>query len=235
MLITIITALISFTSTNIDDIFVLMLLFYQRNNYMKKQHIIIGQYLGIGTLITISIIGALGFSVIPHEYVGVLGLVPIYLGIKTYFDHKKETKGNMNKTYKEFQKEDNNEVEELNDTKRNRIITFIKSFINPSVLKVTSVTIANGADNIGIYIPLFTSMDLVDTFITLIIFMILIALWCFIGLRLSEHPFIQRNIKKYNHIFVPIIFIGLGVFILIKSGTINLIVDKIINKLYTVK
>ncbi len=78
-------------------------------------------------------------------------------------------------------------------------------------------------------------MDLVDTFITLIIFMILIALWCFIGLRLSEHPFIQRNIKKYNHIFVPIIFIGLGVFILIKSGTINLIVDKIINKLYTVK
>ena len=86
---TMITAFVSFASTNIDDIFVLMLLFYQRNNYMKKQHIIIGQYLGIGTLITISIIGALGFSVIPHEYVGVLGLVPIYLGIKTYFDQKR--------------------------------------------------------------------------------------------------------------------------------------------------
>lgn len=57
---------------------------------MKRRHIVIGQYLGIGALTTISIIGALGVSLIPHEYVGLLGLVPIYLGIDAYFDHKKK-------------------------------------------------------------------------------------------------------------------------------------------------
>lgn len=43
-----------------------------------KYYIVIGQYLGIGVLTSISIIGAL------HEYIGLLGLVPIYLGIKEY-------------------------------------------------------------------------------------------------------------------------------------------------------
>ena len=65
---TVITAFVSFASTNIDDLFVLMLFFSQINNVMKRRHIVIGQYLGIVTLTTISIIGALGVSIIPHEY-----------------------------------------------------------------------------------------------------------------------------------------------------------------------
>jgi len=93
---TIITAFISFASTNIDDVLVLMLFFSQINNVMKRRYIVIGQYLGIGALTTISIIGALGVSAIPQQYVGVLGLVPIYLGTKTYVDHKKESNDNGN-------------------------------------------------------------------------------------------------------------------------------------------
>lgn len=58
--------------------------------------------MGIGVLTAISIIGALGVSVIPHEYVGFLGLVPIYLGIKKYVDHKKESESNRNTGRKNF-------------------------------------------------------------------------------------------------------------------------------------
>jgi cadmium resistance protein CadD (predicted permease) len=112
----------SFTSTNIDDILVLMLFFSQVNSNVKKHNIVIGQYLGIGALTIISIIGALGVSIIPQKYVGLLGLVPIYLGIKAYVDHKKES------------------IEDEN-------------FINASIATVCGVTIANGGDNIGIYIP----------------------------------------------------------------------------------
>lgn len=231
MIATIVTAFISFVSTNIDDIFILMILFSQRNNEMKKQHIIIGQYLGIGILVLISIIGALGFSVIPKEYVGVLGLMPIYLGVKAYLGHEKVAEGSGSETYKDFQKKDRHAFEESINNKRHHIIKFIKNFINPSILKVISVTIANGADNIGIYIPLFTSMDLVNTFLTVIVFMILTALWCFVGLKLSEHPLVEKSIKRYDYIFVPIIFIGLGIFILIKSGTIKLLINSLISTL----
>ena len=139
---TVITAFVSFASTNIDDIFVLMLFFSQINNDMKIRHIVIGQYLGIGALATISIIGALGVSIIPHEYVGLLGLVPIYLGIKAYVDHKKESKDNEKTDQQENQNHENNKLEETTDIQGNRIITFIKSFINPSVVKVVGVTLA---------------------------------------------------------------------------------------------
>lgn len=64
-------------------------------------------------------------------------------------------------------------------------------------------------------------MNLVTILVTVIIFVLLTALWCFIALKLSEHPFVQSTIEKYKHIFVPIIFIGLGIFILMKSGTIS--------------
>lgn len=173
MLSTVITAFISFASTNIDDIFVLMLFFSQVDSAMKARHIIIGQYLGILALTTISIIGALGLSLIPHEYVGLLGLVP------------------------------------------------------PNVFKVGSITFANGGDNIGIYIPVFTNMNLIDIIITVVMFAFLTALWCFIGIRVADHPFVHRNIQKYKHIFIPIIFIGLGFFILMENGTITFIYKKI--------
>lgn len=226
MISTIITAFVSFASTNIDDIFILMLFFSQINNDMKIRHIVIGQYLGIGALTTISIIGALGVSIIQHEYVGLLGLVPIYLGIKAYVDHKKESKDIKNAYQQENQNGENGKFKESTSTQESRIITFIKSFINPSVVKVFSVTVANGGDNIGIYIPLFASMNLFDILITVIVFVLLILLLCFIGLKLSKNPFIQKNIEKYKHIFVPIIFIGLGIFILIESRTITFIFKK---------
>ena len=90
MISTVIMAFVSFISTNIDDIVILMLFFSQTNDIMKIHHVVIGQYLGISVLTIVSIIGALGVSVVPDEYVGLLGLVPIYLGIKAYVDHKKE-------------------------------------------------------------------------------------------------------------------------------------------------
>jgi len=219
---TVITAFVSFASTNIDDLLVLILFFSQINNIIKRRHIIIGQYLGIGALTAISIIGALGVSVISPRYVGLLGLVPIYLGIKTYVDHKKESKKNGDADQQELQNWEKSKLEETADTQRNRIINFIKSFINPSVLNVFSVTFANGGDNMGVYIPLFTSMSLVGILVTVIIFIFLTALWCFIALKLTERPFVQRNIENHKHIFVPIIYIGLGIYILMKSGTISL-------------
>lgn len=227
MVSTVITAFVSFASTNIDDIFVLMLFFSQINNDMKIQHIVIGQYLGIAALTTVSIIGALGVSIIPHEYVGLLGLIPIYLGIKAYVDHKKENKDNENTGQQENQNHENNKLEETTDIQENHILTFIKSFINPSIVKVVGVTLANGGDNIGIYIPIFTGMSLIGILVTLIIFMFLIAIWCFIGLKLAEHPFVQRNIEKDKNILVSIIFIGLGIFILMERGMITYIYKKV--------
>ena len=204
MISTIITAIVSFFSTNIDDIFILMLFFSQDKKGMKARKIVTGQY---------STIGALGTSIIPKEYVGLLGLIPIYLGVKEYINHKKESQD---------KKEDIEEKEVFNE--ENKLLVSIKEVISPNIIKVAGVTFANGGDNIGIYIPLFSSMNLYSILITVIVFLLLTGVWCFIGFKLAEHPFVNKNIEKYKHIFVPIIFIVLGVLIILESGTLSLFI-----------
>lgn len=217
MITTLITAVISFVSTNIDDIFVLMLFFSQVNGSMKKRHIVIGQYIGIGILTSISIIGAFGMSIIPQQYVGLLGLMPIYIGFKAWVDHRKE----------------NNQIEDLDElviendkisVKENRIVNEVKNLINPNIIKVASVTIANGGDNIGIYIPFFRVLSLENMLITVVVFSTLVAFWCYIALKLAGQSFIQKSIDKYSHVIVPLVFIGLGIYILLESGTVSFII-----------
>ena len=69
--------------------------------------------MGIGALTTISIIGALGISVIPQQYVGLLGLVPIYLGTKVYVDHKRESTDNGNTSQQELQNGEQTDSKDL--------------------------------------------------------------------------------------------------------------------------
>ncbi|KMT23310.1 cadmium resistance transporter [Clostridium cylindrosporum] len=207
MINTIIKAVISFVTTNIDDIFILMLFFSRVNNSLKVRHIVLGQYLGIASLVIISILGALGANLFPSKYIGLLGIVPIYLGIKEYLEYKK---GN----------EDDDEVEEINE-KINQENTS-KRLI--SIISVAGVTIANGGDNIGIYIPLFARLSTFEILATSIIFIILTGVWCYIGFKLLKYPFVEGIIERYKHIFVPIVFIALGIYIFIESGTIDLII-----------
>ncbi len=191
----IITSVIAFASTNIDDIFVLML-FFGNKNY-KPKHVIIGQYLGIGILIAISFAGSFIGIVIDKTYIGLLGLLPIFLGIKALVVHYKKKKI--------FDEED----------KETKV-----SEHNGSIFSVAGVTIANGGDNIGIYIPLFVTLTLSGKLVMITIFLIMIAVWCYAGWYLSKHPAIARIIDKYGHIFTPIVLILLGLYILYQSGSL---------------
>jgi cadmium resistance protein CadD (predicted permease) len=85
----IVTSLLAFVSTNIDDIFILTLFF--GNKRFKTREIIIGQYLGIISLIAISFVASLAGLVIDKMYIGLLGLLPIYLGIKGFIELFRKT------------------------------------------------------------------------------------------------------------------------------------------------
>lgn len=73
----IIASVIAFTSTNIDDIFVLMFLFGNRS-YNTRQ-VVVGQYIGITALIAISFAGSFANLFIKGSYIGLLGLLPIFI------------------------------------------------------------------------------------------------------------------------------------------------------------
>lgn len=190
----IVTSILAFVSTNIDDIFILMLFFGSRK--FKSSTIILGQYLGIGTLVAIALVGSFVGNFIDQRYIGLLGLFPIYLAIKGFIS---------------VFKHEASEEEENVEAKATGIIS------------IAGVTIANGADNLGVYIPLFTTMAYVEKIEMIVTFGVLTYLWCIIGKYISSRPLVAKQIDKFGHIVMPVVLLLLGILIIIESGTLGLL------------
>ena len=80
----VVTAAAAFAATNVDDLFVLMLLFGQAQCRADRRRIAAGQYVGVALLTAASLAGAWGLGQIPARYVRLLGLVPIALGVRAW-------------------------------------------------------------------------------------------------------------------------------------------------------
>jgi len=182
----------AFVATNIDDIFVLML-FFSASNFHSGQ-VVVGQYLGIGLLIVIGSLGSLLASVIPQYIIGLLGLVPISIGIIRLV---------------QMRKHDNSVSKQSNQ---------VSKWSHLPILTVATVTFSNGGDNIGIYTPLFAKYSSAgEVFFISIIFMIMTGFWCLAAYYLVRHPMVASRIRKTGRIVSPCVLIGLGIFILVTS------------------
>src|SRR5262245_3701017 len=73
-------AAIAFISTNLDDVFVLLGFF--ADPAFRPLQVVLGQYLGITTLVAASLASSLPALLIPHAYIGLLGLLPLVIGLK---------------------------------------------------------------------------------------------------------------------------------------------------------
>lgn len=191
---TIITSVLAFVSTNIDDIFILTLYFGNRN--IKPRSVFVGQSLGLSTLVMISFIGALVENFIDQRFIGLLGLFPIYLALKHSFDLLGRKKH-----------ERDNDI----------------SVKSTGILAIAAVTIANGSDNIGVYVPLLATMDSGDRILLIIIFAIMTYAWCIFGRYLARRPIVAAQLDKYGYMLMPVVLFLLGAFILIESKTFNLL------------
>jgi cadmium resistance protein CadD (predicted permease) len=189
-----IVAIAAFAATDIDDLFLLMM-FFSSGIYPARQ-VIIGQHLGISALVGISIIGSLIALVIPTYIIGLLGIVPIAIGIKELIDRKKDETPSMQTV-----------------TRKN------KSYL--AFLTVAAVTISNGGDNIGVYVPLFSKYSTASQ-ITMVaaIFIAMTAVWCIIAYYLVNHPLLASRIRHFGSIIMPFALFGLGIYILIDSFVI---------------
>jgi len=198
---TIITSIVAFITTNIDDIFILMLLF--SDSRIKRGNVIAGQFAGIGTLIGVSFVGSFVKLIIDLKYVGLLGLVPIYIGFKsivTFFSEKA----------------DEEEAISVEVPVRDQGMDV------QQILSVAAITIANGGDNISIYVPLYATLTGVGKIVMTTIFLMMTAVWCFIAIRLSSHSVFKKSIERYGHMIKPFVFILLGIYILYESKTLDL-------------
>jgi len=84
-----------------------------------------------------------------------------------------------------------------------------------NTLAVATVTFANGADNIGIYTPLFAVSDVRRLLVLIGVLYALLLVWCVIAYRIHTHQAVAKTLRNYGHWLVPVILIGLGLYILL--------------------
>ncbi len=82
-----------------------------------------------------------------------------------------------------------------------------------STLGVAAITIGNGGDSFGVYIPLFATQKLKEAIITVVIFGIMTLAWVFIAYWIVRHPYLGNHIQKFALRLFPFILIGLGILI----------------------
>jgi cadmium resistance transport/sequestration family protein len=198
-----VTGAVTFAATNVDDIFILTLFFSQAGGSFRRRHIVAGQYLGFTALVLISLLGFLVGLIIPTAWIGLLGVVPILLGVRRWMDRARE---------------DDVEAEE-----EVRASAASKSGPFAAVMGVAAVTFANGGDNIGVYTPLFASSDLPKLIVMLAVFYLLLAVWCYAGHAVARRRVVAHALTHYGHLIVPFVLVGLGVYIIVESGTLTLL------------
>lgn len=153
-------------------------------------------YAGTGVLVGVSAVVAVGLLLVPDEWVGLLGLAPLALGVR-----------GLIKATRAKPSDDRSPV------------------IASGAISVTVLIVANGGDNLSVYPPLFRTLGVADSLVTAAVFAVLVGVWCAIGSLLASHKQLVGVVERFGHWLVPGIFVILGAAIILESGITGVSLD----------
>ena len=195
----IVTSIILYSGTAVDLLIILMLFFAKRKSRKDIINIYLGQFLGSVSLIFLSLLFAFVLDYIPSkEILGLLGLIPIFLGLKVLL----------------LGDSDGEAIAKDGLRKDNKNLIFL----------VAMITFAScGADNIGVFVPYFTTLNLANLIVTLLTFLVMIYLLVFSAQKLAQVPSVGETLEKYSRWFIAVVYLGLGMYILIENNSFDML------------
>lgn len=201
-------------ATTFDDNIYLTAFFSDVNRSFRPKHVSVGELAGFTVLMVVSLVGFILGLVIPSTWTGLLGILPILIGINNLRNLKKneptEDKATRLKRKSRFHGFESRELS-LWEVLRDR-----------QTYHVSAVTIANGGNNLGIYIPLFASSSLQQLFVIVPICYLMVLCWLFMSYNLTHQPGISFVLSRYASKIFPFILMWLGLRILIDSEAYTL-------------
>ena len=195
----VITSIILYSGTAVDLLIILMLFFAKRKSRKDIINIYLGQFLGSGSLILLSLPFAFVLNYIPSkEILGLLGLIPIFLGLKVLL----------------LGDSDGEAIAKEGLRKDNKNLIFL----------VAMITFAScGADNIGVFVPYFTTLNLANLIVALLTFLVMIYLLVFSAQKLAQVSSVGEILEKYSRWFIAVVYLGLGIYILIENNSFDML------------
>ena len=195
----VVTSIILYSGTAVDLLIILMLFFAKRKSRKDIINIYLGQFLGSVSLILLSLLFAFVLNYIPSkEILGLLGLIPIFLGLKVLLlgdsDGEAIAKDGLRKDDKNL------------------------------IFLVAMITFAScGADNIGVFVPYFITLNLANLIVALLTFLVMIYLLVFSAQKLAQVPSVGETLEKYSRWFIASVYLGLGIYILIENNVFDIL------------
>lgn len=195
----VVTSIILYSGTAVDLLIILMLFFAKRKSRKDIINIYLGQFLGSVSLILLSLLFAFVLDYIPSkEILGLLGLIPIFLGLKVLL----------------LGDSDGEAIAKEGLRKDNKNLIFL----------VAMITFAScGADNIGVFVPYFTTLNLANLIVALLTFLVMIYILVFSAQKLAQVPSVGETLEKYSRWFVAVVYLGLGIYILVKNNSFDML------------
>ena len=195
----VVTSIILYSGTAVDLLIILMLFFAKRKSRKDIINIYLGQFLGSVSLIFLSLLFAFVLNYIPSkEILGLLGLIPIFLGLKVLL----------------LGDSDGEAIAKDGLRKDNKNLIFL----------VAMITFAScGADNIGVFVPYFTTLNLANLIVTLLTLLVMIYLLVFSAQKLAQVPSVGETLEKYSRWFIAVVYLGLGMYILIENNSFDML------------
>lgn len=177
-----------FIGSNIDDLIVLIVLFLAaRSGKLPASRVVAGQYLGYGLLVAGSIVIALGLAAVPQRWIGVVGFVPLGLGLWGLLGAIRH------------------------GPEHQRVLA-------RRLWAIAALSIANGSDDLSVYAPLLRTNSVGDDVLIVLVFLVMVAVWCAIAWWLGTRRRVIKALKRFGHWLVPLVFIAIGLVVIVDSG-----------------
>ena len=201
-------------ATTFDDNIYLTSFFGRVSRTFRPRHVVVGEFLGLTILISISLVGYFVGMIVSDMWVGLLGVLPIMIGIHQLMGKEDDENSDVIE-----------EVEKVHtEVGRPRIKQSLWSTIrDPKTHRVTAVHVSNGGNNVAVYIPLFASSSLPSLGVILTMCYMTIGFWCFCSYNLTRFPGISVLIARYGRKIAPFVLIYLGLSIIVKSQSYRLV------------
>lgn len=162
----------------------LLTAFFARRVPMRR--IVAGQYLGLAAIVAVSFALVWGVSLtIPRVWIRILGILPLAIGVK-----------------------------ELVHLRRFKTVHAERADASLSVLSIAAITLANGADNVGVYVPFFIA-NRRHLQLVLVVYGLSVLVWCAVGRWFGRHAFVLKSLDRWGRGILPLVLIGLGSYILL--------------------
>jgi cadmium resistance protein CadD (predicted permease) len=188
----------AFVATDVDDMVVLAVLFlgYRTSGAPQPRQIVLGQYLGFLVLVGVSASAALGLALVSLHWVGLLGFVPLALGIRGLWSARGGAGGQPS-------------------------LPSLRLFRGRSgPFAIAAATISTGGDNISVYTPLLRTLGWPASALAVVVLFAMLGVWCAIGAAIGTNDTVVATLSRLGHFLVPILYICIGALLLIDTGVL---------------